>query len=204
MRRESLYGTTPSCDDAPCIPHPPERYGGEREVEARGMLGDVPCEAWRLCDILAAFPRIAANDSAHIIVRLTRPFWRGRSPLPANLPLIYLRPYLPSIMSLPPAATDPTPQPPQLPRYTWQSLSPSAQLLYIQSVRDADREIALLNSDVVGFDLEWKPIFRAGQPDNPVALVQIANNHKILLIHVCRMPRTPPSCFLHLRLIIEF
>ena len=71
-------------------------------------------------------------------------------------------------------------------------------------MRDADREIALLNSDVVGFDLEWKPIFHAGQPDNPVALVQIANNHKVLLIHVCQMPRTPPSCFLHLRLIIEF
>lgn len=107
-------------------------------------------------------------------------------------------------MSLPSPATDATPQPPQLPPYSWQSLSPSAQLLYIRSVRDADRQIALLNSDVVGFDLEWRPVFRTGQPDNPVALVQIANNHKVLLIHVHKMPRTPPSCFPHLRLIIDF
>lgn len=67
------------CDDAPWIPHARGRHGGGRDQQTRGMLGDVPCEAWRLCDILAAFPRIAANGSAYIIVRLTRPVWRGRS-----------------------------------------------------------------------------------------------------------------------------
>lgn len=94
-------------------------------------------------------------------------------------------------MSLPPTATDASPQPPQLPPYSWQSLSPNAQLLYIQSVEEADREITLLNTDVVGFDLEWKPVYRRGQRENPVALVQLANSHKVLLIHICKMPGTP-------------
>ncbi len=94
-------------------------------------------------------------------------------------------------MSLPPPATDASPRPPLLPPYSWQSLSPNAQLLYIQSVEDANREITLLNTDVVGFDLEWKPTYRSGQRENPVALVQLANSHKVLLIHICKMPGTP-------------
>ncbi|KAF8350210.1 ribonuclease H-like domain-containing protein [Amanita rubescens] len=94
-------------------------------------------------------------------------------------------------MSLPQSATDAPPQPLQLPPYNWQSLNPNAQLLYIQSVKDADREITLFNTDVVGFDLEWKPVYRKGQRENPVALVQLANSHKVLLIHICKMPEFP-------------
>jgi hypothetical protein len=51
----------------------------------------------------------------------------------------------------------------------------------------------------LGFDLEWKPNYIAGQPQNPVALVQLATDRNIFLIQIARMrpcmsnPRSAPS-----------
>lgn len=79
----------------------------------------------------------------------------------------------------------------QLPPYSWRTLSPSAQLLYIQTEKEANEAVSLLETDIVGFDLEWKPTFSKYQPENPVALVQIANNDYILLIQISRMREFP-------------
>lgn len=61
-------------------------------------------------------------------------------------------------------------------------------MIYIQSAEAADAAISRLGAKVLGFDLEWKPNFIKGNPENPVALVQIASEDTILLIHVALMP----------------
>ncbi|KAF8078279.1 ribonuclease H-like domain-containing protein [Lyophyllum atratum] len=43
----------------------------------------------------------------------------------------------------------------------------------------------------VGFDLEWKPTFTKNTPENPVALVQLANQDTILLIQISAMQEFP-------------
>ena len=71
--------------------------------------------------------------------------------------------------------------------YSWSNKSPSTRLVYIQNVDAANQAIAQLNTKVLGFDLEWKPNFVKGRPENPVALVQLASAELILLIHVSYM-----------------
>ncbi|KAJ2994348.1 hypothetical protein NUW54_g7565 [Trametes sanguinea] len=71
--------------------------------------------------------------------------------------------------------------------YSWKAKSPSTRLVYIQNAAAADQAISQLNSKILGFDLEWKPNFVKGRAENPVALVQLASEHLILLIHVSYM-----------------
>lgn len=71
--------------------------------------------------------------------------------------------------------------------YSWSNKSPSTRLVYIQNAEAANQAIAQLNTKVLGFDLEWKPNFVKGRPENPVALVQLASAELILLIHVSYM-----------------
>ena len=89
------------------------------------------------------------------------------------------------------AETDIT-QPEEPPRvydlYSYTTKSPSTRMIYIQSAEAADAAISRLGAKVLGFDLEWKPNFIKGNPENPVALVQIASEDTILLIHVALMP----------------
>ncbi|KAI0666299.1 ribonuclease H-like domain-containing protein [Trametes maxima] len=75
--------------------------------------------------------------------------------------------------------------------YSWSTLSPNTRLVYIQTEQAANAAIPQLNSHVLGFDLEWKPNFVKGRPENPVALVQLASDTLILLIHVHHMPTFP-------------
>ncbi len=88
------------------------------------------------------------------------------------------------------AETDIT-QPEEPPRvydlYSYTIKSPNTQLRYIQTVEAADEAISRLNAKVLGFDLEWRPNFIRGNPENPVALVQLASEDTILLIHVALM-----------------
>lgn len=51
---------------------------------------------------------------------------------------------------------------------------------------DTDTESARLHRPI-GFDVEWKPQFAKGGAENPIALVQLADRHRILLIHVFMM-----------------
>ncbi|TFK41333.1 ribonuclease H-like domain-containing protein [Crucibulum laeve] len=93
---------------------------------------------------------------------------------------------LPGQSQTPDAQSTPSKPPPTIP-YSWKTKNPTARRVYIRDVDLANREIALLNSDSVGFDLEWKPTFLKGAPENPVALVQIATYDTILLIQVSAM-----------------
>ncbi|KAJ3764273.1 ribonuclease H-like domain-containing protein, partial [Lentinula raphanica] len=43
----------------------------------------------------------------------------------------------------------------------------------------------------IGFDLEWKPNFRPGQPENPIAVVQIAYGTASYVVHVKWMQHLP-------------
>ncbi|TBU34885.1 ribonuclease H-like protein [Dichomitus squalens] len=86
-------------------------------------------------------------------------------------------------------------QPEEPPRvydfYSYATKSPGTRLVYIQNPITADVAISQLNSKVLGFDLEWRPNFIKGNPENPVALVQLASEDTILLIHVSFMHAFP-------------
>ncbi|KAJ3797831.1 ribonuclease H-like domain-containing protein, partial [Lentinula aff. detonsa] len=43
----------------------------------------------------------------------------------------------------------------------------------------------------IGFDLEWKPNFRPGTPENPIAVIQIAYQTASYVIHVREMRHLP-------------
>ncbi|KAI0047676.1 ribonuclease H-like protein [Auriscalpium vulgare] len=92
----------------------------------------------------------------------------------------------------------PEPVLPTFPTYTWRNFAPNAQLLYLRDAEDADRALALLDAPVVGLDLEWRPNFKPGLPENPVALVQLASEDKILLIQVSAMQGFPAGLTLFL------
>lgn len=87
------------------------------------------------------------------------------------------------------AAAVETPKPP--PRvydiYSWRTKAPTTRLAYIRHHRTAEEEIAKFKPGLIGFDLEWRPIFVKGQRENPVSLVQLANEDTILLLQVTAM-----------------
>lgn len=41
----------------------------------------------------------------------------------------------------------------------------------------------------LGFDVEWRPTFQKGGATNPIALVQLADEHRVLLLHISLMGR---------------
>ncbi|KAH7923987.1 ribonuclease H-like protein, partial [Leucogyrophana mollusca] len=91
-----------------------------------------------------------------------------------------------------PTAAQPTrPPQPVYPLYSWRSRSESARLAYIRDHRVADMEISNLVKGPLGFDLEWRPNFRKGQPENPVALIQLSTQDTVLLIQVTSMTEFP-------------
>ncbi|KAI0085674.1 ribonuclease H-like domain-containing protein [Irpex rosettiformis] len=71
--------------------------------------------------------------------------------------------------------------------YSWKRISPTSRLVYIQDPQTLDLELSQLKPGPLGFDLEWKPTYVKGVPENPVALVQIASDDTILLIQVTSM-----------------
>ena len=101
------------------------------------------------------------------------------------------------LVTTPPTSDDlpnqPT-QPDEPPRvydiYSYADKSPNTRPIYIQNAATADVAISQLKSKVLGFDLEWRPNFVKGNPENPVALVQLASEDTILLIHVSFMQGT--------------
>ncbi|KAJ7770790.1 ribonuclease H-like domain-containing protein [Mycena maculata] len=50
-----------------------------------------------------------------------------------------------------------------------------------------------------GIDIEWKPNFRKGEAENPVALLQLVNRTSILLLHLFHMKTFPA----HLKTFLE-
>jgi hypothetical protein len=78
-----------------------------------------------------------------------------------------------------------------LPSYDWRTFAPGTQLHYIRSEEVANHQIARIASHpgpfTIGLDFEWRPTFVARRPENPVALVQVACDDKILLVQVSAM-----------------
>ncbi|KAG6869170.1 hypothetical protein C0993_012269 [Termitomyces sp. T159_Od127] len=74
--------------------------------------------------------------------------------------------------------------------YHWNAIHPSATVHYVRDFLVADTLVDGL-SGPVGFDLEWRPTFTKGSPENPVAIVQLANERIILVIQVSEMKQFP-------------
>ncbi|EKM83455.1 hypothetical protein AGABI1DRAFT_32248 [Agaricus bisporus var. burnettii JB137-S8] len=92
-----------------------------------------------------------------------------------------------------PIASQPPPDKPPAPTilYSWREIHPNAQFHYIRQHEEANNALERLEFGVYGFDIEWKPTFRKGQPENPVSLIQIANHEVILLLQVSAMREFP-------------
>lgn len=83
------------------------------------------------------------------------------------------------------------------PKYSWQTRSINPALYYFTNHHEANHHLARLPHGPIGFDLEWRPNIRKGQPENRVALVQLATADTVILLHIHLMTRTclpvPPS-----------
>jgi hypothetical protein len=76
--------------------------------------------------------------------------------------------------------------------YDWRAFTaPGAQLRYIRTEDTANERIARITSRqtpfAIGIDFEWRPTFVSGRAENPIALVQVACDDEILLVHVSAM-----------------
>lgn len=81
---------------------------------------------------------------------------------------------------------------PELPRYFWRDQCPApTRIRYITNHLEADFELSRLAIGPLGFDLEWRPNYRKGGRENPVALVQLAGFDTILLLHISAMSEFP-------------
>ncbi|KAI0005439.1 ribonuclease H-like domain-containing protein [Russula compacta] len=79
--------------------------------------------------------------------------------------------------------------------YDWRTFAPGAQLHYIRTEATTNERIARIASRpgpfIIGLDFEWRPTFEARRPENPIALVQLACDDEILLVHVSAMKAFP-------------
>ncbi|KAG2044287.1 ribonuclease H-like domain-containing protein [Suillus americanus] len=81
---------------------------------------------------------------------------------------------------------------PELPRYSWRHQSPApTRIRYITNHLEANSELSQLAIGPLGFDLEWRPNYRKGGSENPVALVQLAGFDTILLLQISAMSEFP-------------
>ncbi|RXW16585.1 hypothetical protein EST38_g9261 [Candolleomyces aberdarensis] len=75
--------------------------------------------------------------------------------------------------------------------YVWREWSPNATVVYLRNSDEANRHLSTMTPGCIGFDLEWKPVFAKGAQENPVALVQLANDDMIYLVQVTAMKEFP-------------
>jgi len=71
--------------------------------------------------------------------------------------------------------------------YSWRSFQPPISFEYVTDCDRANELLETLEPCALGFDVEWKPGFLKGQPENKVALIQLANNEIIYLLQVSAM-----------------
>ena len=86
----------------------------------------------------------------------------------------------------PAPAQEPKRPEPTIP-YSWRTFRPPIVFEYITDYDRAEEVLAALEPCALGFDAEWKPAFQKGQPENKVALIQLANNEVIYLLQVSAM-----------------
>jgi len=79
--------------------------------------------------------------------------------------------------------------------YDWRAITANARLQYIVTEGTANECIARIASRpspvTIGLDMEWRPTFAPGRPENPVALIQLACDDEILLVQVSAMQAFP-------------
>ncbi|KAF8203229.1 ribonuclease H-like domain-containing protein [Pholiota molesta] len=87
------------------------------------------------------------------------------------------------------------PRPAPTMAYSWKECNPRAKVLYIRDHNEANSELSKLphGPQALGFDLEWKPTYIRGVGENPVALVQLANNDTVYLLQVSAMKEFPSN-----------
>ena len=83
---------------------------------------------------------------------------------------------------------------PSLPVYSWWHGAVNPALFYFTNHHEANALLASLPPGPIGFDLEWRPNYRKGQPENDVALVQLATAETVILLHIYYMTRTCLHC----------
>ena len=77
---------------------------------------------------------------------------------------------------------------PVLPRYSWREKSANPNLFYLKDHLQANAVVKrLVGTGPLGFDLEWRPVFVKGQPENRVALVQLSSRDTVVLFQVSAM-----------------
>ena len=86
-----------------------------------------------------------------------------------------------------PAPTQEPKRPQPTTPYSWRTFHPPIGFEYITDCDRADEVLAVLEPCALGFDAEWKPAFQKGQPENKVALIQLANDEVIYLLQVSAM-----------------
>ncbi|KAJ7596714.1 ribonuclease H-like domain-containing protein, partial [Mycena floridula] len=78
--------------------------------------------------------------------------------------------------------------------YSWKTQTNGAVQTYTRDIDKANESIQAAydqGETAFGFDVEWKPSFRKGEAEHPVALVQLATNNRILLIQISAMSAVP-------------
>ncbi|SRR5258705_8802722 len=79
------------------------------------------------------------------------------------------------------------PLPPLTQPYDFRDYNSIPRISYIRSPEHANFVLGTLQSGPLGFDLEWRPTHVKGAPENPVALIQLANDRSIMLFQVSSM-----------------
>lgn len=87
------------------------------------------------------------------------------------------------------------PRPAPTKAYSWKDYNSRAVLFYLRDHARANHELSKLDVSVLGFDLEWKPIYYRGAKENPVALVQLASNDTVLLLQISAMKGRSPNLY---------
>lgn len=77
------------------------------------------------------------------------------------------------------------------PVFNWEdSVEPGTVPRYLRRAADVNKALEVAQGPF-GFDVEWKPTFVKGQPQSPIALLQLAKEDQILLIQLSAMNEFP-------------
>lgn len=77
---------------------------------------------------------------------------------------------------------------PELPLYSYKNFSPKPSIQYIRHAEKANEALALLKGPL-GLDMEWRVIFRPQRIAKPVAVIQVCDRNRILIIQTSAMQK---------------
>ncbi|PPQ63518.1 hypothetical protein CVT24_004746 [Panaeolus cyanescens] len=85
------------------------------------------------------------------------------------------------------------PRPAPTEAYSWSRYNPQATIHYLTDHNRANSVLSasVFDGAVLGFDLEWRPNYIKGKPENPVALIQLASDSAIFLLQISGMREFP-------------